>query len=102
MTWLLWILFLACILVNEVSYINTFPTKNTESDVPIHTIAGYSGPLSIMGGTARYVSYQEGLIDNFFTYAGIVLIILISIRAWVTRKSKAPILFFPKDSNRKN
>jgi hypothetical protein len=55
-----------------------------------------------MGGTARYVSYQEGLIDNFFTYAGIVLIILISIRAWVTRKSKAPILFFPKDSNRKN
>ncbi len=94
-TWLLWIILISCVLVNEVSYNYASLTKDTEHNAPIHSLAGCTGPISILCGTAKYVTAQEALIDQIAMYIGLVLIIVITIRG--RRKSKAPILFPPKN-----
>ena len=99
LTWLLWILFISCILVNEVSYNYASPTKDIKHDASITSLAGYARSTGILGGTVRYVTAQERLTDKIAMYTGLVLIIIIVIRS--RRKSRAPILFPPKSSNGK-
>ena len=94
-TWLLWALLICCVLVNEMSYNYASLTKDMGHDTSIHSLAGCTGPISILCGTAKYVTAQEALIDQIAMYIGLVLIIAITIRA--RRKSKAPILFPPKN-----
>ena len=96
MTWVLWILLISSILVNEISYNYASPTKDTEHAVSMHSLAGCTRSGIPMCGTPRYVTAQEGLIDHIAMYAGLVLVMIIVIRSWWTRKSKAPILFPPK------
>ncbi len=100
LNWLLWILFISCFLVNEVSYNYASPTLDTKNNTSITSLAGCTRSGIPMCGTRRYVSAQEGLIDQIAIYAGLVLIITIGIRS--RRKNKAPILFPPKSSARKN
>ena len=97
--WLLWILFISSILVNEVSYNYASPTRDTEHATPITSLAGYAQSSGTWPGTVKYVTTQEGLTDKIAMYVGLVLIILIAIR--YRRKSKAPILFPPKSSSGK-
>ena len=99
-TLLLWILAISFILVNEISYNYASPTRDSVNNTSIHSLAGYSGPLSVLGGTARYVTAQEGIIDEIAMYIGCIMIFASGVISWRARKSKAPILFPTKGPGR--
>ena len=88
---ILWTLLIASIFVNEIYYKYAFTVKDSLHNFSVYSLAGMSLSEGDLGGTVKYLTQENGFIDEIVMFLGLLSILTISVRA-ARRKNKVPML----------